>query len=492
MSDARLAAVSATPSSSASSSASFDPAALRALFEKQQASRWKVAHGSAAERREKLSRLRKAIVARSGEIEDALRRDFRKAPAETENTEVLTSLMELDHAIRHVARWMRPRRVKGGIALAGTKSQLRYEPLGVVLVMAPWNYPFSLLINPLVAAIAAGNCVILKPSEKTPATSALLSRLIGDLHDPAEVAVVEGGAEVGAALLELPFDHFFFTGGPVVGRKVMEAAARHLASCTLELGGKSPAIVDASADVKAAAERIVWGKFINGGQTCIAPDYVHVHASQKAALVAELKTSLARFYGATEEARQQSPDFCRVVDDGAFRRLSGLLEGSVAAGAKVEAGGRTDAAERYIAPTLLTDVTAQMPVMQEELFGPLLPILTYEREDEVHALVRKLGKPLALYLFSRDRAAVERWLQSTTSGGVSVNNTLLHITNPNLPFGGVGGSGQGSYHGEFGFRTFSHERGVLRQRKPDLSTGFFPPYTAKKARLARLLSRLFE
>jgi aldehyde dehydrogenase (NAD+) len=387
---------------------------------------------------------------------------------------------------------MRPRKVKGGVAMTGTKSELRREPLGVVLIIAPWNYPFSLLINPLVAAIAAGNCVILKPSEKTPATSALLARLIGDLYAPDEVAVVEGGAAVGAALLELPFDHFFFTGGPTVGRKVAEAAARHLSGCTLELGGKSPAIVDASADLKATAERLVWGKFVNGGQTCIAPDYVHVHASRKDALLAELKAAIARFYGESEEARAASPDFSRIVDDGGFRRLNGLLEGSVAAGAKVEVGGRTDAGSRYLAPTVLSGVRPEMPVMKEEIFGPLLPVLTYEQDDEVLQLIRRNGKPLALYVFSKDRAAVERWLARTTAGGTSVNTTLLHIFNPNLPFGGVGGSGQGSYHGEFGFRTFSHERGVLRQRKPDLSTGFFPPYTAKKARMARLLSRLFE
>ncbi|MCP3101010.1 aldehyde dehydrogenase family protein [Myxococcus sp. K15C18031901] len=468
------------------------PRGLQEAFDRLRARRWDVAERGPAERLERLEKLKALILGRRDALAEALHADFRKPGAEVEATEVLPVLQELEHVRKHLKGWMKARKVATPLMLAGTSSHVRAEPRGTVLVMAPWNYPFNLLVSPLVAAVAAGNTVMCKPSEKTPRTTRFLADLIRDAFPEDEVVLVEGGAEVGEALLRLPFDHFFFTGGPRVGRRVMEAAARHLAGVTLELGGKSPAVVDVTADIDAAAERIAWGKYLNGGQTCIAPDHVWVHASREEALLAALKASLERFYGRSEEARRASPDFCRMVDDGAFARVRGLLDRTVAAGARVVAGGGVDAETRFIAPTVLADVAPDAPIMEEEIFGPVLPVLRYESLDEVVSHVRAGGKPLALYVFGKDDATVERLLRQTSAGGSCVNTVVLHNANPHLPFGGVGASGLGAYHGETGFRTFSHERAVLRQGRTSLAHLLFPPYTDKARRLARLASRLFE
>ncbi len=469
-----------------------DTRRLREVFEAQRAHRWTMARTTAAERIARLQKLRAALIARREALAEAIHRDFRKPRAEVELTELHPTLEELHHTVKHLQGWMKPQRVGTPLVLAGTGSHVRSEARGVVLILAPWNYPFQLLAAPLIAAIAAGNCVILKPSEKTPHTAAFLAELVRDVFEEREVALFQGGAALGDALLELPFDHFFFTGGPRVGRRVMEAAARHLASVTLELGGKSPVLVDETADVKATAERVVWGKFLNAGQTCIAPDYVLVHASREEAFLAEAKAALEHFYGKTEEARKASLDFCRIVDDGAFKRLSRVLDDTVASGARVVAGGAVDASSRYIAPTVLADVAAGMPVMEEEIFGPLLPVQRYEKLDEALALVREGGKPLALYLFSQDEATVERVLRQTTAGGTVINNVVMQAAHPELPFGGVGDSGTGAYHGEVGFQEFSHARAVVRQGRTSFVHFFFPPYTGKAQKMARLASKLFE
>ncbi|RKH23099.1 aldehyde dehydrogenase family protein [Corallococcus praedator] len=468
------------------------PGDLQEVFDRLQARRWELAKTGPKERLARLEKLKALLLERREELADALHEDFHKPAAEVEATEILPVLLELAHVQKHLKAWMKPRRVGAPLLLAGTKSEVHPEPKGVVLILAPWNYPFHLLVSPLVAAVAAGNAVLCKPSEKTPGTARFLAQLLRDVFPADEVALVEGGPEVGEALLRLPFDHFFFTGGPRVGRRVMEAAARHLAGVTLELGGKSPVIVDASADVDTAAERIVWGKFLNAGQTCIAPDHVWVHASKEEALLAGLKAALERFYGKTEEARRATPDFCRMVDDGAFRRVSGLLDRTVAEGARVVAGGGVHAETRYIAPTVLADVTPEAPVMEEEIFGPLLPVLRFESLDEVVTQVRAGGKPLAMYVFSQDEATVERLLKETSAGGTVVNNVVLHNVNPHLPFGGIGQSGVGAYHGETGFKAFSHERAVVRQGRTSFTNLFFPPYRGKAQRLARLASKLFE
>jgi aldehyde dehydrogenase (NAD+) len=462
------------------------------IFAAQQANRWRVARTGAHERVLKLERLAAAIAARRGEIAAAAYADFRKPVAEVEITEIHPVLAEIRVATRHLASWMRPTRVRTPLLLFGTASEVRYEPRGVVLIMAPWNYAFSLIVAPLVAAIAAGNCAILKPSEKTPATAAFLKRFIADLFDEAEVAVVEGAADVAEAILELPFDHVFFTGGTRIGRKVMAAASRHLASVTLELGGKSPAFVDGAADVRTAATQVVWGKFINAGQTCVAPDYVLVHAARAGEFVAEAVRVLDALYGPSAADRAATPDYCRIVDDAHLERLADMLARSVAAGAVIEAGGEIVRAERYVAPTILSGVKLDAPAMEEEIFGPILPVIAYTDLDETLVRIRPLGKPLALYVFSRSRRTVEHILASTTTGGTAVNATMTHYGNPYLPFGGVGASGQGGYHGFSGFRALSHERAVLRQRRPSLSRFLFPPYRGTRHALGRWFLRLLE
>ncbi|NMO16011.1 aldehyde dehydrogenase family protein [Pyxidicoccus fallax] len=469
-----------------------DVARIRAAFEAQKANRWTMSRTTAAERIARLKRLREAILARRAELADAIHKDFRKPAMEVELTEVHPTLEELNHTVKHLKSWMKPTRVGTPMLLAGSSSHVRYEARGVVLVLSPWNYPFQLLMAPLVAAIAAGNTVICKPSEKTPNTSRFLARLVKDVFPENEVALFEGGAEVAEALLELPFDHIFFTGNPRIGRKVMEAAARHLASVTLELGGKSPVIIDETADITAAAEQLAWGKFINGGQTCVAPDYVFVHASKERAFLDALKGVIARFYGETDTERQASPDLTRMVDPVAWRRVKDLVDRTVAAGATLETGGQGDEPSRYIAPTVLSGVTAKMPIMEGEIFGPVLPVMTYQKREDVYAHIQAGEKPLALYVFSQDKAAVREVFEHTTSGGAVVNNVIIHVANPNLPFGGVGMSGLGNYHGVYGFRTFSHERAVTVQWMKSLAAVFFPPYRGKAQEWASRATRLLE
>ncbi len=467
------------------------PDRIHELFRRQQANRAAIKRTTAGERIVKLERLRDAITAREPQIREAMAKDFRKSPTEVDITEVFPVLVEIKDAIKHLARWMRPQRIETPMSLFGTHSEVLYEPKGVVLIIGPWNYPFQLVLAPLIAAVAAGNCVIVKPSELTVHTSTLLVELIGSVFREEEVAVVEGDAVETQKLLALPFEHFFFTGSTRVGRIVAEAAAKHLASTTLELGGKSPAIVDDSADLELAAQRLVWGKFVNGGQTCIAPDYVLVSENRERALVDALRAAIGELYGADEDARKQSPDFCRIINDRNFERLRGMLDSTVKAGAQVEIGGGTDAAERYIAPTVLTQVAPESAVMAEEIFGPILPILTYKSLDEVAPFITARDKPLALYMFGSDEHRIDSVIAQTTAGGTCINNTLIHFANQNLPFGGVGASGQGNYHGFYGFKAFSHERAVLRQGRLDLLRQVYPPYTPKVQRMLKWMTKLF-
>ena len=467
------------------------PDRIQTLFDRQRANQAAVKRSSANARGAKLRKLRDAILARESRIRDALAKDFRKAPAETEITEVVPVLTEIKEAIAHLSDWMRPHKVPTPMSLFGTRSHIYYEPKGVVLIIGPWNYPFQLVIAPLIAAVAAGNCAIIKPSELTPATSALLVEICGAVFSEDEVAVVEGDHVVAQQLLALPFDHFFFTGSTRVGRIVAEAAARHLASSTLELGGKSPAIVDDTADLGDTARRLAWGKFVNAGQTCIAPDYILVDERRRDALVDALRGSIEALYGATEDARRASMDFCRIINARNYDRLKKLLDDSVTGGAQVAFGGATDASERYIAPTILTDVRPDSAIMGEEIFGPILPVLTYKSFDEVAPFITARDKPLALYVFSENEDRVDAVLANTTAGGTCVNNTVIHFANHHLPFGGVGASGSGNYHGFWGFKAFSHERAVLRQGRVDMLKQIYPPYDGKVARVVGLLRKLF-
>jgi aldehyde dehydrogenase (NAD+) len=427
-----------------------------------------------------LKSLQKWIQAHSEAICEAVYADFRKPLAETELSEVRTVSNEIDYATRHLRRWMRPQPVSGDLSLIGTEARVQVEPKGVVEIIAPWNYPFMLAVNPLVSALAAGNCVILKPSEMAPHTAELLARMAEELFPEEEVAVVKGGVEVAQALGELPFDHIFFTGSPAVGKLVMKAAAAHLTPVTLELGGQNPAIVHPSADLKDTAEKLIWGKFFNGGQSCMAVNSLFVPRSLHASLREALVQALAQMYGADENARQASPDLARLIHERHFEHVSRLVDESLAAGARLLLGNRRDKANRYFSPTLLDEVPWEAPGLQEEIFGPVLPIVPYEEEAEVWRFLQTQGAPLALSLFAQDEPWTRLASQQLASGTVCINDTTLPFAYPGLPFGGIGQSGMGQAHGQAGFLAFSHQRAYVTQRVGLTSTKLvYPPY--KKA-----------
>ncbi len=459
------------------------------LFERQGEARWRVAATTPDERVAKLKRLRAAILSRQEELYAAVAGDFRKPRTETWLTEIFPSIEEIDVTLRRLRRWMRGARAGGALILPFASTKVRYEPKGRVLIMSPWNYPFQLLIAPLVSAVAAGNCVIAKPSSKTPKTAAFLAELIAEVFPFEEVAVVEGkGSVVGDLLLELPFDHLFFTGSPNVGAKVGEAAARAHSGLTLELGGKSPTILLQGANLNQAARRIAWGKCLNAGQTCVAPDYLFCPREIVGDFAIAMRAAVEELYGHTEETREASPDFPRIVDSIACVRLRLLVSDAMEKGATLEFGGRFDVQHRYAAPTLLTGVKPDMAIMRDEIFGPILPVLAYDTLDEAIEFIRARPKPLALYVFGSDTQSAERILASTTSGSAAINDLVVQIENLNAPFGGVGMSGTGSYHGFYGFKTFSHERTVLRQGPVSAAEWFYPPY-ARRAQ-NRLLTAL--
>jgi len=449
----------------------FDSASdeIERIYALQQANRAAVGASTASQRIEKLRRFERALLDRAEEIRSAMWEDFRKPAAEVELSEIYPVVSEARHAIRHLRSWMKPKHVSSRLALIGSRSSIVYEPKGVVLIVAPWNFPFNLTLGPLVSAIAAGNCVMVKPSELTPASAACMKRILGDLFDESEVAFVEGDASVAEALLRRKFDHFFFTGSPAVGRIVMKAAAEHLSSVTLELGGKSPVIVDRTANLAEAARKVAWGKFFNCGQICIAPDYVLVEESVKAEFLGHLRASVDAL---------GAPSRGVIVNDRHAARVQRLLDSAIAAGAEVFMGGTGEG--REIAPTVLTNVPSDAPVMQEEIFGPLLPVMTYRTLDEAYAMIEAREKPLVLYLFSRDRGVVREVIRRTRAGGTVVNHALIHFYQLGLPFGGVGHSGFGKAHGFFGFEAFSNARGVLDQRLPFSAIDLlFPPYGGK-------------
>ena len=423
-----------------------------------------------------LRNLRDALERHEDRLLSALEADFGKPRTEAWVTELGFCVNDIDHVTANLRRWSAPRRVPTPLVSRPGSSKIVTEPLGVVCVIAPWNYPVQLLLVPAVAALAAGNTVVLKPSELAPNTASALADLVGELADPA-VSLVQGGVPETTALLEQRFDHIIYTGNARVARIVMHAAAQQLTPVTLELGGKSPAIVSRRADIAVAARRIAWGKFVNAGQTCIAPDYVLVERDVHDELVEALGERIVEFYG---EDPARSPDYARIVNDEHFRRLDALRSAGT-----VARGGRIDAARRYIEPTVLTGVTLDDPVMADEIFGPILPVIAVDDLDNAIDIVNSMHKPLALYSFSADDDDHERILAHTSSGGVSVNGTLLHIANPHLPFGGVGGSGMGAYHGRFGFDTFSHHRGVYTRSTAVDPKLMSPPYTALKAKMIR-------
>ena len=467
------------------------PERITALLQRQQAHAPTVRQTSASQRKAKLKRLQDGLWAYRDEIHQALQADLGKPSVETDLTEIKTTIDEIQHAIDHLDEWMAPTRVSTPLLYTGTRSEIHYEPKGVVLILAPWNYPLNLTLGPLVSAIAAGNCAILKPSEHAEQTAALLHKLIGSLFDEREITVVTGGPDVAEALTHQPFDHIFFTGSPTIGRHVMRAAAQHLTSVTLELGGKSPALVDRTTDLKRTAERIAWSKFVNAGQTCIAPDYVLVDAQVYDALVDRLRDAIHAFYGASPAQQQASDDYARLAYDGHYRTVVALLTEALSKGARVATGGHHDETDRFVAPTVLTDVPLDSRIMQEEIFGPLLPVLPYTSLDEALQIINERSAPLSLYLFSEREATIDEVLARTTAGSTCINEGFLHFNNPSLPFGGKGESGLGRGHGHHGFRAFSNERSVLRRSYgARLIDRLYPPYGRFAQRLSDWLLRL--
>ncbi|MFJ5280895.1 aldehyde dehydrogenase family protein [Streptomyces parvulus] len=432
-------------------------------------------------RRRQLQALRRMLLDHASAIEEALYDDLRKGRTESHLTEIGGVLAETEHALRHLGRWTRPRRVAVPLNIKLATARVHPEPLGVCLIIAPWNYPLTLTLNPLVGALSAGNAAVVKPSELAPATSALLADLL-PRHLEA-VTVVEGAVEETTTLLAQRFDHIFYTGNGTVGRIVATAAAKHLTPVTLELGGQSPAFVDETADMAVTARRLAWGKFTNAGQTCVAPDYVLVTRAARDSLLAELPGAVREMFGVDPRA---GSDYGRIVNDRHFHRLTGLMGAG-----DLLTGGDFDAEDRYIAPTVLTDVPPQAPVMAEEIFGPILPVLTVRDVHEAVDFINARDKPLSLYAFTRDRAARRALLEETSSGGLVYNAPMIHLGVPNLPFGGVGESGMGAYHGKTSFDTFSHHKPVLsKPTRHDTLRLVYAPHTSRSfALIARAVSR---
>ncbi len=460
---------------------------IASLFQSHAATALKLRQSTAAERRAKLSKLLATILERQEAILEAARLDLGKHPTETNLTEVLPLVGELKHALSHVKRWMKPYRISPTLATLGTKSRVVYQPRGRCLVISPWNYPLSLALGPVVSAVAAGNTVILKPSEFTPNTNGVVKDILAAVFAQDEVAVVEGAADIATQLLSLAFDHIFFTGSPAVGKKVMAAAAANLATVTLELGGKSPVVVDASADLQNAAEHIIWGKMINAGQTCVAPDYVFVHRDVADRFVELCRATIARRFGDSDAAIRNCPDFPRMIHQRHAERVTWLIDDAVRSGSHVACGGASDVEARYVAPTLLRDVPASTHIRHEEIFGPVLPILTFDSLDAVIAEINLSPKPLALYTWTRDARTVQALQARTSSGSLCVNLCLQQFAQHNLPFGGVNNSGIGNAHGFFGFKAFSHERAVMSAGPVSALKLLFPPYDARKRRLSEIL-----
>ncbi|MDZ7659937.1 aldehyde dehydrogenase [Fodinibius sp.] len=429
-------------------------------------------------RKEQLRKLKNILKEHENEIYEVLDQDFQKPPFESHATELFVLYQEIDHLLSNIDGWAKTKKVKSSLINFPSKSYIKPQPYGVALVIAPWNYPVQLALNPVLGAIAAGNTVILKPSENAPHTSELLAKLINSNFDPGFFKVVEGDAETTQALLSEPLDYIFFTGSTHVGKIIMKSAAEQLTPLTLELGGKSPAIVDQSADLSLAAKRITWGKFINAGQTCVSPDYVYVHTSVHSELCHLIQKEIRSFYG---DDPKQSDYYARIINDKHFDRLANLITSE-----NIFYGGDTDPGTRYIEPTIMTEITWDDPVMQEEIFGPILPILSFDDLDKIISILQNKSKPLALYLFSTDNSNQKKVFRNLQFGGGCINDTVAHLGNTNLPFGGIGNSGFGLYHGKTSFDTFTHPKSIMKKSNWLDIPLRYPPYKGKLKWLKKL------
>jgi aldehyde dehydrogenase (NAD+) len=430
-------------------------------------------------RAEMLNRLSEAILHFEGDILEALRKDLNKSKLQGYITEIHHCLSEISFALKNLKKWMKPQKVGGSKLFPLSKGFIVSEPLGTCLVISPWNYPFSLAILPLIASMAAGNCVVLKPSEISKHTETVISEMISRNFDEQYISVVCGGPKVSKELLKERFDYMFFTGGETIGKIVMKAAAENVTPITLELGGKSPCIVDENCDFQKAARRITWGKFLNAGQTCVAPDYLLVQENVKDELIMGIRKCILEFYG---ENPQESVDYGRIINENHFNRLNEFLKEG-----KVIFGGMTNRKRLYISPTLIEEIAEDARIMNEEIFGPLLPVLEFGHISEAVDFINGRPKPLALYVFSRNKDVQQKIVSETSSGGVCINDTIVHLTAPTLPFGGVGNSGFGKYHGKAGFDTFSNQKSVLRQTLLVDIPRRFPPTDEKGLKVLRAI-----
>jgi aldehyde dehydrogenase (NAD+) len=450
------------------------------VFNSQQEHKYVLRQNNVAQRLEHLRKLKATIKANEGAIYAALYKDLRKNQFEAAVTELLFTYSEIDFAIKNLAHWTSPKRVGKTLSNPFAKNRIYYEPKGVCLIIAPWNYPFQLVMSPLVSAIAAGNCAMVKPSEMSSATSKVISKIILSAFEEKHIACIEGNADVAEELLALPFDHIFFTGSTEIGKKVMAAAAKNLSSVTLELGGKSPTIIDKEVDLKKAAQKIAWGKLVNAGQTCIAPDYVLIDHQRLDEFVGLYKQAASEMYFKGKERKElNTAVYGKIINKNHFNRLNGLVADALERGARINWGGKVDDKSQSIEPVILTQVPAGAKVMEEEIFGPILPIIPYNGLDEAIAMVNQRPKPLALYIFSEKNRNIKEIIKSTSAGGTCINDVLIHLANPKLPFGGANHSGIGSSHGFFGFKNFSHERAVVKQSGLDFNSLIYPPYQSK-------------
>lgn len=459
---------------------------IEQIYQNQKQYKYQLYKSSLKDRLDKIYKLLNLVRDSTQEIYDALYQDFQKPFTETDITEVIPVIGEANDVINNLKNWMNPVAVDTPFPLIGSQSKVEYQPKGQVLIISPWNYPFYLCMAPVIAAIAAGNTMIVKPSEYSPNTSRLIKKILESIFSKKEVAVVEGDYTVSEYLLGLRHDHIFFTGSTAVGRIIMQKAAVSLTPVTLELGGKSPTLIDETVDLKEACKKIAWGKFINCGQTCVAPDYILVPNNKVDLFISHLSSALHSMYGLKSENWQESSDYARIINRKHFNRLVGLLEDAKSHGAEIVIGGHIDEQQNYISPTVLASVDLNCDLMKEEIFGPLLPIIAYDSLDKAIDFINQREKPLALYVFSSRESNARKVLTETSSGGACINDVVIHLVNPNLPFGGIGESGMGNYHGIYGFRTFSHERAVLRQSSPVNTVQLlYPPYKSPMKSLAK-------
>ena len=455
---------------------------IRKVFEKQKANRIKLANTTAKERKTKLKKLLSVIMNSQNEICEAVYKDLRKSKEETKLTEIFTVTTELKHTINKLNSWMRPERTFTPLAFFGASSKIMRESIGQSLIISPWNYPFQLVVGPLISAIAAGNAVIIKPSEKSPHTSEMTRKMIDNLFPEEEVKVFLGDEDVSKELTSLPFNHIFFTGSTEVGKMVIAAGSKHLAKITLELGGKSPTIINHDAAIKISSKRIAWSKFMNAGQTCVAPDYILVHNSIKESFIAELKNSIESIYGKDEGLKKEN-HYCRIVNKDHLQTVKAALNDSVDKGAKIFYGGEVIEDDNFIQPTLVVDAKMDSKLMTSEIFGPVLPILTFENDADIYRITEMNPNPLALYIYSKNKSFVKKMLSSIPAGSAMVNDSVVHFANRNLPFGGINSSGIGNSHGYYGFKTFSNEKSVMKQSKLSALLLLYPPYNNFKKKL---------